>query len=158
MGSSPRHDSWKRDRRDARKLAELLRAGLLTEVHPPSESDEALRDLPSESSSDERERRGAITKTGNRHVRRLLVKAGWHHRHRPALSGPLRARRQGQPARVLAIGDRAHERLYARYRRMGQAGKILPTTIVAVARELSAYLWAVLHPAAAPTRLTTLHT
>ena len=35
----------KTDRRDARKLAELLRADLLTEVHPPSEADEALRDL-----------------------------------------------------------------------------------------------------------------
>src|SRR5262245_4190 len=35
----------KNDRRDARKLGELFRAGLLTEVHPPSETDEALRDL-----------------------------------------------------------------------------------------------------------------
>ena len=108
--------------------------------------------VPSECSSGERERRGAITKTGNRHVRRLLVEAAWHHRHRPALSGPLRQRRQGQPARVLAIADRAQERLCARYRRMSLAGKILPKTIVAMARELTAYLWAVLHPAAPPSR------
>lgn len=274
----------KTDRRDARKLAELFRAGLLTEVHPPSEADEALRDLcrcrddvrvdllrarhrlskfllrrhclyrqtkhhwgsrhlawleqlrfddavsqatfdsyflavqqleerqrqldarlaefgaqepyrdpvawlrcfkgidtvtavclvaelhdfrrfrsprqlmayvglvPSERSSGERERRGSITKAGNRHVRRLLVEAAWHHRHRPALSAPLRQRREGQPARVLAIADRAQERLCARYRRMTAAGKVQPKTIVAMARELTAYLWAVLHPAAAPTR------
>ena len=49
--------------------------------------------VPSECSSGERQRRGAITKSGNRHVRRLLVEAAWHHRHRPALSAPLRARR-----------------------------------------------------------------
>ena len=38
-------DRIKTDRRDARKLAELLRAGLLTEVHPPTPEDEAVRDL-----------------------------------------------------------------------------------------------------------------
>jgi transposase len=274
----------KTDRRDARKLGELLRAGMLTEVHPPSETDEALRDLcrcrddvrvdllrarhrlskfllrrhliyrqtkhhwgtrhvqwleqlrfddpmsqatfdsyllavqqleerlgqldqrlaefggqdpyresvaalrcfkgidtvtavglvaelhdfrrfrsprqlaayvglvPSEDSSGERERRGPITKSGNRHVRRLLIEAAWHHRHRPALSRPLRARRDGQPARVLAIADRAQERLAARYRRMSAAGKVHPKTIVAMARELCGYLWAVLHPTAPATR------
>jgi transposase len=268
----------KTDRRDARKLAELLRAGLLTEVHPPSESDEALRDLcrcrddvrtdlqrarhrlgkfllrrhciyrqtknhwgsrhwawlvelrfddpisqatfdsymlaaqqleerlarldaqlaeyggkdpyrdrvawlrcfrgidtvtavclvaelhdfrrfrsarelasyvglvPSESSSGERERRGSITKAGNRHVRRLLVEAAWHHRHRPIISMPLRKRREGQPSRVLAIADRAQERLCARYRRMTERGTIQPKAIVAMARELTGYLWAVLQP------------
>jgi len=108
--------------------------------------------VPSESSSGEREQRGPITKSGNRHVRRLLVEAAWHHRHRPALSAPLRARREGQPARVLAIADRAQERLCARYRRMTEHGKVHPKTIVAMARELTGYLWAVLHPAATATR------
>jgi transposase len=108
--------------------------------------------VPSENSSGEREQRGPITKSGNRHVRRLLVEASWHHRHRPALSRPLRARREGQPARVLAIADRAQERLAARYRRMSEAGKVHPKTIVAMARELCGYLWAVLHPFAPPTR------
>jgi transposase len=105
--------------------------------------------VPSEHSSGERERRGSITKTGNRHVRRLLVEAAWHHRHRPALSLPLRKRREGQPARVLAIADRSQERLCARFRRMTARGISQPKTIVAMARELVGYLWAVLHPAAA---------
>lgn len=70
--------------------------------------------VPSERSSGEQERPGSITKTGNRHVRRLLVEAAWHHRHRPVLSLPLRRRREGQPAQVLAIADRAQERLSAR--------------------------------------------
>jgi transposase len=108
--------------------------------------------VPSEDSSGEREHRGSITKTGNRHVRRLLVEASWHHRHRPALSAPLRARREGQPARVLAIADRAQERLSARYRRMSEHGKVHPKTIVAMARELCGYVWAALHPAAPATR------
>jgi transposase len=109
--------------------------------------------VPSECSSGERERRGAITKAGNRHVRRLLVEAAWHQRFRPALSAPLRRRREGQPARVLAIADRAQERLYARCRRMGLQGKASPKIVVAMARELTGYLWAVLHPAAAATRV-----
>jgi len=108
--------------------------------------------VPSEDSSGDRQRRGPITKSGNRHVRRLLVEASWHHRHRPALSAPLRARRVGQPARVLAIADRAQERLAARYRRMSEHGKVHPKTIVAMARELCGYLWAALHPAALATR------
>jgi transposase len=275
----------KTDRRDARKLAELHRAGLLTEVHPPSESEEALRDLfrcredaqqdllrarhrlskfllrrhliyretkhhwgtrhmiwlrrlrfedapsqgvfesyllaidqlserllqldgqlaviaheepyresvehlrcfrgidtitavglvaelhdfrrfqsprqlmaylglvPSELSSGESQRRGSITRAGNRHVRRLLVEAAWHHRHKPRLTGPILKRRAGQPARVLAIADRAQERLYRRYLRMTLRGKPLPKTVTAMARELVSYIWAVLHPHALPTRV-----
>lgn len=266
----------KTDRRDARKLAELFRAGLLTEVHPPNEQDEALRDLcrcrddvredlmrarhrmgkfllrrhciytltkrnwgtrhmawlrqlrfdepaaqatfdsyllaidqleermnqlelrmhdfaaqepycepvawlrcfrgidtitalslvaelhgfrrfrsprqlmaylglvPSEHSSGESERRGAITRAGNRHVRRLLVEASWHQRHRPCVSLPLRKRREGQPAAVIAIADRAQERLHRRHARMMARGKPHAKVIVAMARELVGYIWAVL--------------
>jgi transposase len=266
----------KTDRRDARKLAELFRAGLLTEVHPPNERDEALRDLcrcrddvrddllrarhrmskfllrrhciynwtkrnwgtrhmawlrqrrfdepaaqatfdsyllhidqleermnqlelqmhdfaaqepyrepvawlrcfrgidtitavslvaelhgfwrfrsprrlmaylglvPSEYSSGESERRGSITRAGNRFARRLLVEAAWHQRHRPGVSMPLRRRREGQPAAVIAIADRAQERLYRRYVRMMARGKPHPKVVVAMARELVGFLWAVL--------------
>lgn len=109
--------------------------------------------VPSECSSGERERRGVITKAGNRHVRRLLVEAAWHQRFRPTLSAPLRRRREGQPTRVLAIADRARERLAARYRRLSALGKASPKIVVAMARELTGCLWAVLHPAAAATRL-----
>ena len=271
-------DRIKTDRRDARKLAELFRARLLAEVHPPSESDEALRDLfrcrddvrldlararhrmgkfllrrhciyrqtkhhwgvrhmawlraltfedrpsqavfesylvaidqlterlrgldadlavaaqevpyrepvawlrcfrgidtvtavglvaelhdfrrfrssrqlaayiglvPSERSSGESQHRGPITKTGNRHVRRLLVEAAWHHRYKPRVTGPLAKRREGQPARILALADRGQERLYRRYLRMQARGKHHHTIIVAMARELVGFLWAALHP------------
>jgi transposase len=266
----------KTDRRDARKLGELFRAGLLTEVHPPSEEEEALRDLcrcrtdvvedllrarhrmskfllrrhcvftgtvrnwgsrhmawlrtlrfedpasqgtfdsyllaidqleerllrlemqlaefgsqepyrepvgwlrcfrgidtvtavslvaelhdfrrfrtaralmsylglvPTEHSSGLCERRGCITKAGNAHARRLLVEAAWHNRHRPAISLPLRKRRSGQPSWVLSIADRAQERLWRRWCRMTFKGKPSQKVVVAMARELVGYLWAVL--------------
>jgi len=100
---------------------------------------------PREDSSGERERRGSITKAGNSHVRRLLVEAAWHNRFRPAIGLPLRQRRQGQPARVIAIADRAQERLYRRFVRMTFKGKPSQKVIVAMARELVGYIWAVLY-------------
>ena len=266
----------KTDRRDARKLAELLRAGMLTEVHPPSEAEEALRDLcrcredaridlmrarhrlskmllrrglcyrggrqwtqahrnwlwslrfehaaaqavlsdyllvidqicgrlqeleaelqavadqdpyreplghlgcfrgidtvtgmivlaelhgfarftnprqlmayvglvPTESSSGSSVHRGGITKTGNRHLRRLLVEAAHHYRHRPGVGIKLRRRRAGQPAGVIALADRAQQRLHRRYSRMviGR-GQPVAKAVVACARELIGFIWAVL--------------
>jgi transposase len=109
--------------------------------------------VPSECSSGERERRGSITKSGNGHARRLLVEAAWHQRRPPAISQPLRRRREGQPAWVLAIADRAMERLWRRWSRMSFRGKPTQKIVVAMARELVGFLWAVLQgpPAPAPT-------
>jgi transposase len=275
-------DRIKTDRRDARKLAELFRAGLLTEVHPPSEEDEAVRDLcraredaredlmrcrhhlskmllrrgliytagrknwslkhrawlnelrfenavdqsvfdnyllamsqvedrleslvenlerisqeapyaeavgalrcfrgidtvtamtvvaelhgfgrftsarglmaflglvPGEHSSGQNTRRGSITKAGNGHVRRLLIEAAWSYRHRPATAN-LKKRRKGQPERVIAIADRAMTRLHRRFWKMANAGKPSPKAAVAVARELTGFIWAVLYPMATAT-------
>lgn len=263
----------KTDRRDARKLAELLRAGLLTEVHPPTEADEAIRDLcraredahedlvrsrhrltklllrrgrtwvggkkawsqghrlwlrslrfehaadqvvledyllaiehveerlraldvemekssqqepyaqvvgalrcfrgidtltamtlvaelhdfmrfesarglmaflglvPSEYSSGGKKQRGAITKAGNGHARRLLIEAAWHYRHRPGVHS-LRARRQGQPPHVIALADKAMIRLHRRFAHMLERGKARPKVVVAIARELTGFIWA----------------
>jgi transposase len=266
--------SIKTDRRDARKLAELLRAGLLTEVHPPSEDEEAVRDLcrsrddaqrdltrarnrlgkfllrrgrvycvgrrptwsqkyrwwlqhlsfersadqtifedyllavsqletrlealdqelarlsgadpyatpvaalrcfhgidtvtamalvaelheprrfatarqlmaylglvPRESSSGDRRRQGGITGAGNRHVRRLLVEAAWHYRHKPQIGRALRLRRRGQSPAVVAHADRALRRLTLRHRRMMHQGKHPNTVTVAIARELTGHIW-----------------
>jgi transposase len=273
-------DRIKTDRRDSRKLAELYRAGLLTEVHPPSEEDEAARDLcraredahedlvrsrhrlsklllrrgrqwvegkrawsrghrlwlrslrfehsedqlvlndyllaieqvetrlaaldqdiermsrqdryvqvvgalrcfrgidtltamslvaelhdfmrfdsarglmaflglvPSEHSSGGKQSRGQITKAGNGHVRRLLIEAAWHYRHRPsALS--LRKRREGQPTVVVALADKAMHRLHRRFARFLERGKARPKAVVAVARELTGFIWAAMRLRAA---------
>jgi len=102
--------------------------------------------VPSEHSSGERQRRGAITKAGNSHVRRVLVEASWHYRHRPAVGATLRKRREGQPAEIIAIADKAQRRLYRRFHRLVLAnGKPTQKAVVAVARELAGFIWAALH-------------
>jgi transposase len=101
-----------------------------------------------EHSSGDRQRRGAITKTGNSVVRRLVVETAWHYQHRPAIGRALAARRQGQPAHVIAIADKAQQRLCARFRKL-RAHKPAGVAVVAVARELVGFLWAVLQPPAA---------
>jgi transposase len=100
--------------------------------------------VPSEASSGERQRRGAITKAGNGHARKLLVEAAWHARHQPAIPAALRQRRHGQPPEVIAMADVAQQRLHRRYWRLVQRGK--PTTVAAtaVARELTGFVWATL--------------
>lgn len=99
---------------------------------------------PSEESSGDRERRGGITKTGNRHVRRLLIEAAWHYLRRPSVGGVLSRRRDGQPGWVIALADRTMQRLYRRYHRLVARGKSSAVAAVAVARELAGSLWAVL--------------
>jgi transposase len=106
--------------------------------------------VPSESSSGGKERRGAITRAGNVRLRRLLVEAAWHYRHRPGVSYRLRDRRKAQPARVIALADRAQHRLHARYARLQARGKAHHKIVVAVGRELVGFVWAALHPKAIP--------
>ena len=110
--------------------------------------------IPSEHSSGETVRHGRITKMGNRHLRRILIEVAWHYRHRPAVGPTLRRRRQGQPARVIAIADQAQHRLYRRFTRLQCHRKVGPKVAVAVARELAGFLWAALHegPEPAPVR------
>ncbi|MFI5308180.1 MAG: IS110 family transposase [Polyangiales bacterium] len=99
---------------------------------------------PSEYSSGGRAQRGGITKTGNSHVRRLLVEVAWHHRHAHGVSAALVKRRAGQPQDAIAIADRAHQRLTSRYRKMSARGIAHPKAVVAVARELAGFIWATL--------------
>lgn len=102
--------------------------------------------VPSEHSSGERTRRGAITKAGNSHARRVLVEAAWHYRHRPAVGLKLRRRREGQPREIVAVADRAQRRLNRRFHRLVLAsGKTSQQAVVALARELVGFLWAALY-------------
>jgi transposase len=106
--------------------------------------------VPGEASSGEQHRRGPITRTGNALVRRLLIEAAWHYRHRPGVSLTLARRRQGQPARVIGIADKAQHRLCRRYRRLIERQKPASKAVVAIARELAGFVWAALQPAAVP--------
>ena len=105
--------------------------------------------VPGEDSSGEKHRRGRITRTGNTLVRRLLVETAWHYQHRPGVGVALARRRKGQPARVMAIADKAQQRLCRRFRTLTAEHKPAPKIAVAIARELAGFLWATLQPAPA---------
>lgn len=100
--------------------------------------------VPREHSSGSGVRRGAITKTGNAHLRRVLVEAGWAYRHRPSgVSLTLAARRHGQPAPVVAIAHAAQQRLCPRFQRLIERGKAPLAVATSVARELLGFIWAI---------------
>lgn len=100
--------------------------------------------VPSEHSSGSTRRQGSITKSGNRHVRRALVNAARHYARRPHVGAALRKRREGQPAAVIAIADRAQHRLHRRSMRLLARGKPNHKVVVAVARELTGFVWELL--------------
>ena len=100
--------------------------------------------VPSEYSSGATHKRGGITKTGNAHLRRVLVEAAWHYRHRPAVSHRLRIRQHAAPTAAIRVAWCAQHRLHARYRRLLARGKSPQLAVTAVARELSAFVWAAL--------------
>jgi transposase len=102
--------------------------------------------VPSEHSSGPKTARGSITKAGNKHVRRVLVEAAWHYRHKPAVGVKLHKRREGQPGAVIGIADRAQQRLHKRYWWLVLHNNKVPNkAIVAVARELVGFIWAALY-------------
>jgi transposase len=100
--------------------------------------------VPSEHSSGVKQARGAITKTGNAHLRRVLVESAWHYRHHPFLGRALRHRQSGAPTDAIDHAWRAQQRLYQRYRRLAARGKPKQHIVTAIARELSGFLWATL--------------
>jgi transposase len=99
--------------------------------------------VPSEHSSGERRRQGSITKVGNSHVRRLLVEAAWHARRRPKVGYELARRHRGQDAVVIERAWRCQQRLYRRWQRMAGRGKPQQKIVVACARELAGFVWAI---------------
>lgn len=99
--------------------------------------------VPSEHSSGLTQRRGSITKSGNAHARRILVEAA-HHAHRlPVTSKALRQRQVGLAPEVIRIATKAQTRLHRRAMQLYQKGKSKPKTVVAIARELAGFLWAI---------------
>jgi transposase len=99
--------------------------------------------VPSEHSSGGTQKRGRITRTGNRHVRRILTEAAWAYRSRPAVSQAIRKRCDEASPAVQAIAWKAQGRLHGRYKRMTARGKNKQQTVTAVARELVGFVWAI---------------
>jgi transposase len=100
--------------------------------------------VPAEHSSGTKRAQGSITKTGNAHLRRVLVESAWHYRHHPFVSATLRARQRGAPAAVIARAWTAQQRLHRRYQRLTARGKPKQHIVTAVARELTGFVWAAL--------------
>jgi transposase len=101
-----------------------------------------------EDSSGDRTRLGSITKAGNSHCRHVLVQAAWSYRHRPATSVDLRRRQVGQPPGVITHAWKAQQRLHQRFNHLSYR-KRPQIAVVAVARELVGFLWAVMQDEAA---------
>jgi transposase len=99
--------------------------------------------VPSEDSTGEQRRLGAITKTGSGHARRLLVEAAWHYRKRPAITKTLASRHDGQPAQAIAIAWTAQQRLHRTWQRLEHRAKRRTIIAVAAARELAGFCWAI---------------
>ena len=97
--------------------------------------------VPSESSSGQSRSQGSITKTGNTHVRRLLVEAAWHHRRRNVPGAEMRRRWELAPAEARLRGQEGNRRLHARWQRFDARGKRVTVANVAIARELAGWCW-----------------
>lgn len=106
--------------------------------------------VPSENSSGATVRRGGITKTGNRHVRWLLVESAWSYRMKARKSAYLLKRQGGVSAEVAELSWKAQVRLCGRYQRLLQKGKAKGTIIVSIARELAGFIWALGQKQACP--------
>lgn len=98
--------------------------------------------VPSLDQSGESRSQGSITKTGSSHARRLLVESAWHYSRNPAIGATLKNRQAGLPDHVLQISWRAQHRLHRLWHRLRGRGKPGNVATVAVARELSGFLWA----------------
>jgi transposase len=99
--------------------------------------------VSSEYSSGQKTQRGGITKTGNAHLRRVVVEAAWAQRHKPLLSKTVRERQKSLSAEVQEIAAKARHRLHSRYMRLLGRGKSRQQVVTAVAREMLGFIWAI---------------
>lgn len=97
---------------------------------------------PTLNQSGESSHRGSITKTGSTLARRLLVESAWHYGRQPRIGATLHNRQAGQPDHILAISNRAQQRLFKVNKAMKARGKPHNVIVVACARQLAAFLWA----------------
>lgn len=99
--------------------------------------------IPSEYSSGNTKTRGRITRTGNGHVRRILVESAWSYRFGAKMSSGIRRRNEGLAPEVQTIAWKAQRRLHGKYRKLLGRGKNKQQTVTAVARELAGFVWSI---------------
>ncbi len=110
--------------------------------------------VPSEYSSGPKQTRGGITKTGNGHVRRVLIEAAWTYRHPARKTAVLQRRAERTPEVIQEIAWGAQKRLCSRYRHLEAQGKLKVQVCTAIARELSGFIWAIGQAVPTPSALT----
>jgi len=106
--------------------------------------------VPTEASSGERVSKGAITKTGNAHARRLLTEAAWNYRFTPRVGYRAQRRQEGLSEAVRAHAWKAQLRLAARFAKLRARNMQANKICVAVARELAGFVWAIARTAHQP--------
>jgi len=121
----------------------MTELGDLTRFENPRQLMSYLGLTPSEYSSGARRRQGGITKVGNSHARRALVEGAWAYRYPAKVSRHLQLRLETLPAEVQAISWKAQVRLCKRYRQLTARGKHVNQVVVAIAREMAAFAWAI---------------
>jgi transposase len=99
--------------------------------------------VSSEHSSGNRIQRGGITKTGNAHLRRVIVEAAWAYQHKPWIGGWLAKRQQGLDEEIKTLAWKAQWRLCTRYKKLASRGKNKPQIVTAIGRELLGFIWAI---------------
>lgn len=99
--------------------------------------------VSSEYSSGHHIQRGGITKTGNAHLRHMLVESAWAYQHKPWIGGWLAKRQQGLDEETKAIAWKAQWRLCTRYKKLAARGKNKPQIVTAIGRELLGFIWAI---------------
>ena len=121
-------------------IAEL---GDLTRFENPKQLLSYLGLIPSEHTTGERRRQGSLTKTGNSPARRALIEGAWAYRYPAKVSRHLQLRLEKVPKVIQDISWKAQGRLCKRYRRLVARGKQVNQVVVAIAREMAAFVWAI---------------
>ena len=124
--------------------------GSFTRFSSPSQLMSYCGLVPSEHSSGSRVARGGITKTGNSHVRRLIVESSWAYQHKPWIGGWLKKRLDPLEPEIKAISWKAQWRLHTRYKKLSARGKNKPQIVAAIGRELLGFIWAIATRVEAP--------
>ncbi len=121
----------------------MVELGDITRFDSPRQLMSYLGLVPREHSSGERRRRGGITKTGNSHVRRVLVESAWCYRFNARKTAHLQRYAEKCSQEVQAIAWKAQKRLCGRYRYLIERDKLKVQVCTAVARELIGFIWAI---------------
>jgi transposase len=121
----------------------VAEVGTLTRFEHPRQLMGYSGAVSSENSSGGKIRRGSITKTGNAHLRRIIVEAAWSQRYKPVLSLAMRRRQEGLSAEVQELASKARHRLHRRYVHLLARGKTKQEVVTAVAREMLGFIWAI---------------